>query len=277
MKKILHSTAVVFLSIGCITIIQSCEENLLTSNQSTTLSTTTSTTSTTQNLVKVTDCNYDGTGWILKPANALNNSIYFVTGPSTPPLGIGSIKVNAPADGTYKRILINSYSGLAFSDLVQFSYSTYVETACMVENIPTDNFFLGVIIDPGDGTESFPLVFNEVYQTGNWIINAKAPDQGIQKMEVWQNWDLLNGVWWKGSSTGTPIDPDHGGEYHSLKTWKKLYPKAKIGAAIANGSIRISAGGPASLCDFTGYVDNFVIGFQKDNFKTFDFEPCIAK
>ena len=33
MKNILHSTAVVFLSIGCITIIQSCEENLFTSNQ----------------------------------------------------------------------------------------------------------------------------------------------------------------------------------------------------------------------------------------------------
>jgi len=120
----------------------------LTSNQSTTLSTTTSTKSSTQNSVTVTECNNDGLGWILRPADALNKYIYFVTGPSTPPLGIGSVKVNAPADGTYKRILTNDYSGLEFSNLAQFSYSTYVETACMVNNIPTDNFFIVVCNRP---------------------------------------------------------------------------------------------------------------------------------
>lgn len=199
------------------------------------------------------------------PAGSLG-TINFVNGPAIQPLGNGSVQFYCP-DKKLFRLKTDQFVGTLLSTITEFSYSTYIQK----RDSTVDNVFIVLQIDINDdGIDDFPLVFNPVYQTGVFTQGLR-PDQGATKMKTWQNWDLLNGGWWRGGAV--PVDPDHGGELFSLAAWINQYPRATIMNKVGGvpGSFRLNGGSPVFAGPFIGYVDNFKIGINGIT-TTFDFE-----
>jgi hypothetical protein len=136
----------------------------------------------------------------------------------------------------------------------------------------SDNIFIVIQVDINDdGNVDFPLVFNPIFQTGSYV-DGLGPDQGTTQSNIWQNWDLLNGVWWRGDGP----DPWNSGALFTLATLVAQYPDATItNQGGGPGSIRISGGAPYFTGLFIGYADNFKIGIN-GLIKAFDFEGRTA-
>lgn len=210
----------------------------------------------------VSDANMNG--WVKNPAGLA--TVKFVTPPSTPPLGTGSIQLASP-DKSFGRLRDTTHSGTLLSDLTELSYSTYIEQ----RDSTVDELFVVLLIDTdGDRKADNNLVFDPRYQTGRFIVGL-FPNQGSTKIGTWQTWDLLHGGWFIGPVLAD--DPDHGGWFFSLQTYINRYPNATImnDAAKGGGSIRLSVGGPVFSKNFIGYGDNFKIGV-KGVTTTYDFE-----
>lgn len=261
MKRILTKTVIVFLLIGGIVMMQSCEENLETSDQTGINGTSSPSTSssTNQQIITVND---DLQLWFKQNQAGAEGNVYFVYGPASPPLGIGSLQFKCP-DKKFVRFVTNGFSGVQLKYISEMSYSTYVEQSTLDD----DNIYLVLQVDlKGDGI-IVPLNFNPEYQTGKWVNNGW--DQGPIIKNTWQAWDLFKGLWWQ----GPPPDPDSGKELYSLEKWINMYPKAKIANfnTTTQGSIRIQAGSPVFGINFVGYLDNFHIKI-KSLATSFDFE-----
>ena len=210
--------------------------------------------------VIVSDANMNG--WVKNPAGLA--TVKFVTGPSTPPLGSGSVQLASP-DKSFARLRDTTHSGILLSSVTELSYSAYVEQ----RDSTVDMIFLVVLIDAdGDGKSEHNLVFDPRYQTGNFV-GSKFPDQGITKKSIWQSWDALHGAWFFGCCD----DPDRGFPPFSLATYLLQYPNARINNDVTKGggAIRVSGGGPAFSKNFIGYADNFKIGINGVT-TTYDFE-----
>jgi hypothetical protein len=271
MKNILQNTLIVSIFIGCTMIVQSCKEKLSTTEiidpatPTTNLTSFTSNSSLSQQVVTVTDCNLNG--WQRSQNSLALGTVTFVNGPNKPPSGIGSVQFNCP-DMRFIRLKNDQFIGTLISDITELSYSTYVQISGAI----VDNVFIVLQIDiNNDGIVDFPVVFNPVYQTGHFVMGL-GPDQGPIQMNIWQTWDLLNGVWWQGPT----VDPDHGGVLFTLATLFNQYPDAKImGQANDPGSIRINGGTPVFAGPFLGNADSFKIGINGAT-KIFDFEETTA-
>jgi hypothetical protein len=272
MKHILRTAAVVFLFIGGITFIQSCEENMLTSNQTgLNVNSVSSVSRVSDPVVTVTDhdFNINSTGWSTQLVGGTSGSISTIDGPPTPPLGNGSVYFNAP-DQKFLRLGNNIFNGKKLNLISKFSFSTYVENRDSVR----DNIFVAIQIDTdNDGLAEFPLLFQPCYQSGKYVNHGH--DQGPILLRTWQTWDLKKGMWFKGSFSGPFDDPDHGGSLYSLADWMEIYPDATLQYLqnIGGGkfSMRLSAGGPTSGANFRGNADNIYIKIDGKS-TTFDFE-----
>lgn len=226
-----------------------------------------------QNVVTVTDCNLNG--WLKQPIG--NSKLGFVTGPSTPPLGKGSLKFYVPPGtnpdwpGDFVRFRNGQYSGTPLSALTELSYATYIEARDTIVDIP----FIVILIDiNNDGTAEHNLVFDPRYQNPKFI-KGTMPDQGITKEHEWQKWDCLHAGWFFGGTADT--DPDHNGPFFTLTEYMKLYPNATIRNDAAKGgpAIRLTAGGVVFKANFYGEIDAFKIGINGVT-TTYDFEASIA-
>jgi hypothetical protein len=212
--------------------------------------------------VIVSDANMNG--WVKNPAGLA--TVKFVTPPSTPPLGSGSLQLSTP-DRSFGRLRDTTHSGTRLSDLTELSYSTYIEQ----RDSTVDEIFVVLLIDiNGDGKTDNNLVFDPRYQNQTFITGVML-NQGFTKINTWQKWDALHGGWFIGPVIAD--DPDHGGWYFDLATYIAKYPNATIlnDPAKGGGSIRVSVGGPVFSKNFIGYADNFKIGV-KGITTTYDFE-----
>lgn len=184
----------------------------------------------------------------------------FVTGPATPPLGVGSAQFQIGADGNQFIILRDDADivGTKLSDLTQLSYSTYQS-----QYMDGQAVYLSLVLSNGDRT-----YFEPVYQTGTYGGDA-VPDQcsGVTNcagLNQWQNWNALEGGWWdlngfNNSNGGPPV--------FTLAD----YAAANQGVTI--DAIRLVAGGGAGAWDnFQGNADDLTFGTAAGSM-TFDFEP----
>lgn len=206
-------------------------------------------------------------GWEKHIPAGSSGTINFVNGPAIQPLGNGSVQFYCP-DKKLFRLKTDQFVGTLLSTITEFSYSTYIQK----RDSTVDNVFIVLQIDINDdGIDDFPLVFNPVYQTGRFT-QGVGPDQGATKMKEWQNWNLLNGGWWRGGALPV-VDPDSGAPLFTLAAWINQYPKATIRnrASGVFGSFRFNGGSPVFAGPFIGYVDNFKIGINGVT-TTFDFE-----
>jgi hypothetical protein len=272
MKRILNTTTIVILSIGAVAIMHSCgeklavpENNVLTKLIPTELASARSNALLPQERIIVTICNPNI--WETQKQVGATGTIKFVNGPSESQSGFGSLQFSCP-DKKFLRLNTNQFLGTKLSDITRLSYSTYVEQSGSI----SDNIFIVIQTDINDdGTVDFPVVFNPIFQTGSYV-EGIGPDQGTTQSNVWQNWNLLDGVWWRGDGP----DPWNGGVLFTLATLVEQYPGARItNQGGGPGSIRISGGAPYFSGAFIGYADNFQIGIDGVT-KAYDFEERTA-
>ena len=194
-----------------------------------------------------------------------NGSVNFVTGPATPPLGVGSAELktgNGTTGGDCSAELRNSaYSGVKLSSLTALSYWTYD-----VANNGSQFPYLELNIDT-TGTGAAPndaLFFEPPFQsTGNG--GADCAHQANTAMNTWQQWDALHGCWWSnygdlnaGTGTGTLAD------------YLAVHPNATIVNSSSGGGVHLVVGFASPTDQFDGNVDAFTI-----NSTTYDFEPSL--
>jgi hypothetical protein len=194
-------------------------------------------------------------GWTLNNDTcgaATTGSISFVSGPATPPLGTGSVKLTVGANGdSYPTLRYGGYNGVALANVTAFSYSTYVTQFGTGGQAP----YIDLKIDyTGDGSADDTLTFEPIYQTAQPVA-----------LNTWQTWNALAGRWWSDNSGGPP-------PFYTIPQYLAAHPTAKI-VNTATGGVRLAAGcGGAAWTNFVGYADNLTIGVSASN-NTFNFEP----
>jgi hypothetical protein len=192
----------------------------------------------------------------------------FVTGPPSPPAGLGSLHQAVGANGD-DATRIGSQAGLGgmlLTALTDVSYSTYVTA----NNGGQATYLVLRVDQDGNGTTDDRLFFEPVYQNGTYSMlyaQPAVPNQcGVNplcvSLGVWQAWDADVGGWWSenDSAGGPPLT--------TLAAYAAQYPGAKV--AVDARAIRVQAGGGAGAWDnFDGNADALTIGAN-----TYDFEPC---
>lgn len=202
--------------------------------------------------------NSDRDSWTMGPVG-------LVEGPSTTPLGLGSamIGTNTNDDRTKLGLYVNA--GISLDDITELSYSTYrTATSTGVVTTPALQFDVEFT---HSGTEKVGRIVYEPYFNGT-----------VQN-DIWQNWNAIAGKWWIAGVSGlTNCTQGHA----TSCTWSELlsnYPDMETSSTSlenidTQGAVLFKAGG--AWGDFTGYVDNFVMGIKTGNnthTETYDFEP----
>ncbi len=123
--------------------------------------------------------------WVLYTRLGGNGA--FVTGPGTPPIGVGSIALTTPTPADKVQLYNYDHRGTKIADVRSMSYSTYRTTGSdqQVTSINIEVDYNGPGVSDGYTT----LVFEPVYN----------PIQGPVVSNQWQNWDAYKGgnaIWW---------------------------------------------------------------------------------
>ena len=183
-------------------------------------------------------------------------SISFVSGPATPPLGTGSVKLTVGSNGdSYPHLQQTDYTGVSLASLTAFSYSTYVTQFGTGGQAP----YIDLKIDyTGDGVADDTITFEPIYQTGATV-----------SLNTWQTWDALHGLWWSDNQGGPP-------PLFTLASYIAMHPTAKI-AGTSSGGVLLAAGcGGAAWTNFVGYADNLTIAAGGTS-TTYNFEPAAKR
>ena len=207
-------------------------------------------------------------------------TVSLVTGPTAPPLGVGSLRMTTDADPAKGALLTNDYAGTLLSSFDALSYSTY--RSSISTNSEAQNIALTLLVDyngPDVAGGSTTLIFEPVYQPGG---------VGAMKTDIWQTWDALQGgkaIWWSTSDMPNPsgtgfiacnpnvaLAPAGCGDklFVSLSSILDAYPGATIRAG-ANGGVGLAVGS-GWAGEFTGYADALKLGIGGST-TTYDFEP----
>ena len=189
--------------------------------------------------------------WVLYTRLAGNGA--FVTGPGTPPLGVGSISLTTPTPADKVQLFNFDHIGTKLADVRSMSYSTY-RTTGTAEQVTAIN----VVIDfdgPGTATGFSTLVFEPVYN----------PDQGAVVSSQWQNWDAYNGgnaIWW----STRPINGVCARECYV--TWKQIVSNNPDAVILGGFGLNQGSGGNALIAS----ADALHLDTQNSSI-TYDFEP----
>lgn len=209
----------------------------------------------------VSDCNLVGWKVFTEPTGVLS----FVNGPATPPLGTGSVQFSLGIDGNGKAALgHNGLAGTPLSALTQLSYSTYVQN-----NNSGQAPALELAIDyTGDGAADDRLVFEPVYQTGNYP--GIIQNGGMVTLNTWQTWNGITGGWWAES------DETAGPSTYTLSSYLQAHSTARIANVPELGGVVLTGGGGNTWNNFVGYADALTIGTTGGS-TTFNFEACLQE
>jgi hypothetical protein len=190
---------------------------------------------------RITPSNLAAMGWEAWPDLCVGDGvgvseIEFTNGEDrTPPLGTGSFQVTSTGDGSGGALATQNYDGLTIGQLTTLHYSTRASDVA-------DQPYIYIKIDGGDTIYFFPA-------------NQQAA-QGATKIDRWQSWDALNGLW--------NLNGD-GGPSAALPL--STYAARTIeGVRIASG-----CGGPTPDTRVRA-TDAFEIGVDGANAEVFDFE-----
>jgi hypothetical protein len=175
----------------------------------------------------------------------------FVSGPATPPLGVGSFQTTTNT-GAEKVFLFNfDHVGKSIADVDDIAYSTYRTTGSLQQVAA-----LNVQIDfNGAAAGGFStLVFEPVYNT----------DQGPVVSGSWQDWTADGtGIWW----STQPINGQCAGATASCdKTWDEIVANNPA-ATILGVGINQGSGNPGLVTSSDAFT------FDET---TYDFEPTIT-
>lgn len=224
--------------------------------------------------VVVTPNNLDG--WFTNVTDANGNpggnttgGVNFVTGPGTPPLGVGSVNLftgngTSGGDGS-AQIDTSNYTGVTLSSITALGYSEYV-TSWNGQQTP----YLSLAVSTtGSGPADDILFFEPAYQTPA-SGDPSLPNQGSPTTGTWQTWNALEGGWWDNLGYLNPgADP---GGVGSLADYLAIFPNATIENFGSLGSLQLTVGFASPGDVYNGNVDNVTVGVS-GNATTFNFEP----
>jgi hypothetical protein len=193
--------------------------------------------------------------------------VNFVTGPATPPLGVGSAELktgDGSTGGDCSAELRNgAYSGVKLSTITALSYWTYD----VVNNGQQFPYLELNVSTTGGATPDDALFFEPPYQQpGNG--GSDCASQGEPALSTWQKWDAAGGCWW---SNGGTLNPGTGSG--TLADYLATYPNATIVNSSTGGAVHLVVGFASSTDRFDGNVDAVTIGVSGSN-TTYDFEPA---
>src|SRR5215207_2538120 len=199
-------------------------------------------------------------GWIEQitaaPGTTVLPDVTFISGPGSPPSGIGSAQFSVGSDGNNAAQLRNpNFHGTKLSDLTALSYSTYVTQDGSGGQAPY--IILQIDTDGDAGIEDL-LFFEPIYQSATFCPSNPQPALVTGQ---WQTWDAFNGCWYSVFGTGGSGPGSNG------KTLRQLSAALPPTSVIANsspsglGGVRLVTGFGAGAWDnFVGNADNFRIG-----------------
>ena len=179
----------------------------------------------------------------------------FVSGPATPPSGVGSFQTITPT-GADKVFLFNyEHVGTRLADIDRIGYSTYRDSGAVANQLPAINIQVdinGGTLNPGEFTT---LVFEPVYNT----------NQGTIQDDVWQTWDAYSGgnaIWW----SSQPIPGVCASS--CFVTWNAILASNPNATIVGGFGINQGSGNPGLIA----FSDTLSIGYNGDCF-VYDFEP----
>lgn len=186
-----------------------------------------------------------------------------VAGPATPPLGIGSARLQTAVPANGQALILAAFQGTRLDAITQLQYSTFVTAGGPPQAIALQ---FNIDSDVTDGVTNYQgrLVF-EPYQN---------PALGAVAAGVWQTWSPLQGKWW-----GTP----GGGSRPLTVACPQSAPctVSQILSQFPNAGIHATAGavifkaGSGWANPFDGNVDALTIGTAAST-TIFNFEPAIG-
>jgi hypothetical protein len=190
----------------------------------------------------------------------------FVTGPATPPAGVGSANLYNTSNGeNAPELYTSNFANTPLSSITSLSYYTYV-----TQNNGQQFPFLSLQVNLNDGSgNTDTLIFEPPYQTPS-AGNSGLPNQGATQNNAWQKWNALTGGWWDNNGV-----LGYGGQngVNSLATFSIAYPNATISpTSAAVDSVGFLVGAASASDQFNGYVDDFTVGINGTN-TSYDFEP----
>lgn len=211
--------------------------------------------------VVVSDCNLSGWKIYTEPTGVVS----FVNGPVIPLLGSGSVQFSLGTYGDGKAALVyNGLAGTPLSAVTQLSYATYVQQYNSGQ-APA----LELAVDyTGDGVADDRLVFEPVYQTGNYP--GVIQNGGMVLLNQWQTWNGITGGWWAAS------DETAGPSTYTLSSYLQAHPTAVIANNPDGGGIWLTTGGGNTWTGFLGFADALTIGTTGAT-TTFNFEACVQE
>ncbi len=212
-------------------------------------------------VTEVTAANPGGTAIATQNTNSGTNtaSAAFVTGPGTPPEGVGSLEYTIGPDGwSEAQLQFSEYDGTLVDDITTLSYSTYVDSTSTAVDAQGRFFanYLALYIDT-DGVAGYEDILF-------FAPNLQTPAPGSVTQGTWQPWDALTGSWWSlNSGTYTQATPG---------TFAQVTGELTGTPTIAESGIRVSAGYGVDWAGFVGNVDAITIGVN-DVDTLYDLEP----
>lgn len=224
--------------------------------------------------------NMDGwTFYSTDSSGALNtgsNVGQMVTGPATPPLGVGSANLMTAAgagDGS-EQLRNTDWAGTLLSSITSLSYSTYA-TSIGGDQLPFLNLYIST---QGNGVYDDRLWFEPVYSSASAGNGNPNPQPNIA-LNAWQTWNAFTGMWYSDSTTPNanafPNDPNGPGDHAiTFAEFVAAFPNATIVNPSAGiGGIRLASGFSSPGDNYNTYVDGFTIGVSGVD-TTYNFEPA---
>lgn len=203
-------------------------------------------------------------GWAFFDDNNHGGSGSLVSGPATPPLGVGSAELSLTAMNQGYALGNSGFGGTRLADMTSLSYSTYVQQG---NNTVAPALQLNIATDLTDISTGWQgrLVYEPYY--------THTVTDG-----VWQPWNTQDnaevgnvGNWWFSNAAAATTS---GCTQAKPCTWNEVlaaFPNAGINTAYPG--VIFKAGSNWAV-PFTGNVDAFTIGTASDT-TTYDFEPTL--
>lgn len=222
----------------------------------------------------------------------------FVTGPGTPPLGTGSVRLTG-TDSFSHSIATNQYAGTMLSNITALSFASYIP------GIASTTFPVGTTTASTTTSTSTPstlgsliapfLAFNVDLGgtgTGTGQLVYQPQRNGTVATDTWQTWNTVpSGLWsWSGFATSTNgsttmfnMWPDANGTQY--RTWHDIvtaFPRAILSSMFGIGVQNANATTSATSTVPVAFLDNISLTIASTSASStlasatttsFDFEP----
>ena len=183
----------------------------------------------------------------------------FITGPNTPPAGLGSVHVSV--SGTQRRNLATyRFSGTPLANITTLSFSTYNPSVGNGGSINRSGYL------------NFNVDFNGTDTWQRRLVYVPS-DNGTVLQNTWQEWDAVDGgrALWKYSGAMWPGTVTPGS---TTRTWNDIlisYPGVRVRVTDSWMGVRV---GEPYADGYTENIDAFKFGVGED-VTVFDFEPVV--